>query len=119
MPEKPVTRLAFYLRKACDEGDNTFYETSELGDEFSRACKQRFGESIDIIIYHDIGFSGLHMERPALQRLLQDVRNQQIDVVAYPDPHHLSRDFSDHSTLTRYFASHGVPVVDGSTVMRN
>jgi len=119
MPEKSATRLALYLRKACDEGDDTFYETSELGAEFSRACKQRFGESINVVIYHDIGFSGMHMERPELQRLLQDVRSQQIDVVAYPDPHHLSRDFSDHSTLTRYFASHDVPVIDGSVVMRN
>lgn len=118
MKDKIKTRCALYIRKACDEEDETSYETSRLGEEFSRACRQRFGECIDIVIYHDIGFSGMHMERPELQRLLRDVQNREIDVVVYPAPHHLSRDFADHATLTRHFDSHGVPVIDGSAVMR-
>jgi len=116
MNEKHKIRCALYIRKACDE-EHDIFETSALGEEFSQACRRRFGEFVNVIVYHDIGFSGMHIERPALQRLLQDVRNQHIDIVAYPAPHHLSRDFADHDMLTRYFATHSVPVIDGESVM--
>jgi site-specific DNA recombinase len=117
-PEKHVTRCALYLRKACDEGDDASFDTAKLGEEFSNVCMAHFGMLVVVSIYHDTASSGMHIERPALQRLLQDVRDKHIDIVAYPAPHHLSRDFSDHSMLTRYFATHGVPVIDGSALKR-
>ncbi len=119
MSEKStIKRIALYMRKACDEGDKTYCETAKLGAAFSKACMKRFGESVEVIVYHDIGFSGMHIERPALQRLLQDVQGKRIDIVAYPDHHHLSRDFNDHSMLTRYFATYAVPVINGTAFMR-
>ncbi|MEQ1788804.1 MAG: recombinase family protein [Rickettsiales bacterium] len=106
-------RCALYLRKACSAEDDASYDTSIIGKEFSSSCQQKFGEAVEVIIYHDMGFSGMHTERPALQRLLQDIAAKRIDVVSYPSLSHLSRNNSDETMLVRYFATHNVQTIDG------
>lgn len=106
-------RCALYLRKACSAEDDYSYDTSIIGTEFNNACQQKFGESVEVTIYHDMGFSGMHTERPALQRLLQDIAAKRIDVVSYPNLSHLSRNNSDEMMLVRYFTTHNIKIIDG------
>jgi len=106
-------RCALYLRKACSAEDDSSYDTSIIGKEFSSSCQKKFGESVEVIIYHDMGFSGMHTERPALQRLLQDIAAKRIDVVSYPNLSHLSRNNTDETMLVRYFTTHNVQTIDG------
>ena len=108
---------AVYLRKACTEDDDVSYDTKKLGELFLAGCEKRFGDEVDFTLYHDHGFSGMHTERPALQRLMQDVAAHKIHVVAFPGQHHLSRNSDDSAMLARFFASYSVKMIDVSARM--
>ena len=93
----PLVRCAIYTRKSTEEG---------LEQEFNSLDAQR--ESAEAFIrsqahegwtclperYDDGGFTGGNMERPALQRLLADIRAGKIDCVISCKVDRLSRSFS-------------------------
>jgi site-specific DNA recombinase len=53
--------------------------------------------------YDDGGFSGGSLERPALQRLLQDVRDRKIDVIVVYKVDRLTRSLADFAKLVELF----------------
>ena len=61
--------------------------------------------------YDDGGFSGGTMERPALQRLLQDVENGAIDVIVVYKVDRLSRSLTDFARIVAILERHGVSFV--------
>ena len=61
--------------------------------------------------YDDGGFSGGTLERPALQRLLADVRTGRIDVIVVYKIDRLSRSMLDFLNLVELFEQHGVTFV--------
>ncbi|WP_162252028.1 recombinase family protein, partial [Mesorhizobium sp. Root552] len=73
--QHPKLRCAVYTRKSTEEG---------LDQEFNSLDAQRevgLGWKLVSEHYDDGGVSGGTMERPALQRLLADIRQKKIDVV--------------------------------------
>ena len=58
--------------------------------------------------YDDGGFSGGNTNRPALQRLLQDVRSGKVDIVVVYKIDRLSRSLTDFATLQTEFEKYGV-----------
>jgi hypothetical protein len=58
--------------------------------------------------YDDGGFSGGSMDRPALQRLLADIRAGLVDVVVVYKVDRLTRSLSDFAKLVELFDAHGV-----------
>src|SRR5271166_6149246 len=58
--------------------------------------------------YDDGGFSGGSMERPALQKLLDDVRARKIDVIVVYKVDRLTRSLADFAKLVELFDAHGV-----------
>src|ERR1700751_1700177 len=61
--------------------------------------------------YDDGGFSGGSMERPALQRLLEHVRESRIDVVVVYKVDRLTRSLADFAKLVELFDARGVSFV--------
>ncbi len=61
--------------------------------------------------YNDGGYSGGSTDRPALQRLLADVRAKKIDVIVVYKVDRLTRSLADFAKLVELFDSHGVSFV--------
>ena len=61
--------------------------------------------------YDDGGFSGGNMERPALQRLLADIRAGRIDIVVVYKVDRLTRSLADFARLVELFDAQGVSFV--------
>ena len=110
----PLVRCAIYTRKSTEEG---------LEQEFNSLDAQR--ESAEAFIrsqthegwtclperYDDGGFTGGNMERPALRRLLADIRAGKIDCVVTYKVDRLSRSLLDFAKMMETFEQHGVSFV--------
>src|SRR5260370_14211690 len=98
-PVKPKTlRCAIYTRKSSEEGldqdFNSLHAQREACESFIRS-QQGEGWQLVKTHYDDGGFSGGTMERPALQRLLEDIRPKLIDVGVVYKVHRRNRPLSD------------------------
>ena len=103
-------RCAIYTRKSSEEGLEQDFNSLHAQREACEAfIKSQHGEGWRLIkaAYDDGGFSGGTMERPALQRLLADIRERVIDVIVVykwigsPAPWPTSPRWSSCSTRTR------------------
>jgi len=61
--------------------------------------------------YDDGGFSGGNMERPALQRLLADIREGRIDIIVVYKVDRLTRSLADFARLVEIFDAQEVSFV--------
>src|SRR5918999_5711061 len=61
--------------------------------------------------YGDGGYSGGSTERPALQRLLEDVRAGKVDIIVVYKVDRLTRSLADFAKLVELFDKHGVSFV--------
>jgi len=61
--------------------------------------------------YEDGGFSGGNTDRPALQRLLEDVRAGKVDIIVVYKVDRLTRSLADFAKLVKLFDQHGVSFV--------
>src|SRR5271166_5525723 len=114
-PDKPKTlRCAIYTRKSSEEGleqdFNSLHAQREACESFVRS-QQGEGWRLIKTHYDDGGFSGGSMERPALQRLLEDIRQKLIDVVVVYKVDRLTRSLSDFAKMVEVFDAHGVSFV--------
>src|ERR1700731_564957 len=107
-------RCAIYTRKSSEEG---------LEQEFNSLAAQR--EACEAFIrsqrnegwvwvrtrYDDGGFSGGNLERPALQRLVADIRAGRIDIVVVYKVDRLTRSLADFARLVELFDAEAVSFV--------
>src|SRR5262245_53457622 len=100
MAERPSRRLrcAIYTRKSSEEGleqaFNSLHAQREACEAYVKS-QQHEGWSVLPTIYDDGGFSGGSMERPALKRLLDDVRAGKVDIVVVYKIDRLTRSLFD------------------------
>ncbi len=113
-PDAKLLRCAIYTRKSTEEGleqaFNSLHAQREAGEAYV-ASQQTRGWVVLPERYDDGGFTGAHMERPALQRLLQDVDRGAIDCVLVYKVDRLSRSLLDFSRLMERFDRQGVSFV--------
>jgi DNA invertase Pin-like site-specific DNA recombinase len=109
-----VTRCAIYTRKSSEEGleqaFNSLHAQREACEAYAKSQKHE-GWSVLPTIYDDGGFSGGSMERPALQRLLQDVRDRKADVVVVYKIDRLTRSLFDFAKIVETFDAASVSFV--------
>ena len=109
-----LQRCAIYTRKSSEEGleqnFNSLHAQREACEAFIRS---QAGEGWRLITtaYDDGGFSGGTMERPALQRLLVDIRERLIDTVVVYKVDRLTRALADFAKMVERFDEHGVSFV--------
>jgi DNA invertase Pin-like site-specific DNA recombinase len=108
--EQPKTiRCAIYTRKSTDEGLNMEFNTleaqREAGENYIRSQAYQGWVSLPER-YDDGGYSGGSLERPALQRLLADVKADKIDMIVIYKIDRLTRSLLDFSQLIRVLDEH-------------
>src|SRR5215211_3340677 len=116
MKRQPVRalRCAIYTRVSTEHGLEQEFNSLDNQREASEAyIKSQAHEGWRCLParYDDGGFSGGSMERPALQRLLGEIRSRRIDVIVVYKVDRLTRSLTDFAKLVELFDGHGVSFV--------
>ena len=109
-----IRRCAVYTRKSSEEGLERDFNSLHAQREASEAfIKSQQGEGWKLVktAYDDGGLSGGNMERPALQRLLEDIRHGLIDIVVVYKVDRLTRSLADFAKMVEVFDAQGVSFV--------
>jgi len=110
---KPV-RCAIYTRVSTDQGLEQDFNSLDAQYEASQAYIKSQAHSGWTLLrskYDDGGFSGGNTARPALQRLLDDVRAGKIDIIVVYKVDRLTRSLADFAKLVELFDEHRVSFV--------
>ena len=96
-PAKRV-RCAIYTRVSTDQGLDQDFNSLDAQYDASQAyirSQAHAGWTLLRAKYDDGGFSGGNTERPALQRLLEDVRAGKVDVIGCETPENVAQLLND------------------------
>ena len=107
-------RCAVYTRKSTEEGLDQEFNSLDAQREACVAfvaSQSGMGWRLVTDHYDDGGISGGTMERPALQRLLQDIRDRKVDVVVVYKIDRLTRSLMDFSKIVEVFDANDVSFV--------
>jgi site-specific DNA recombinase len=107
-------RCAIYTRVSTDYGLEQDFNSLDAQYDASQAyirSQAHAGWTPLRTKYDDGGFSGGNTDRPALQRLLQDVRAGKIDVIVVYKVDRLTRSLADFAKLVELFDRHSVSFV--------
>ena len=110
---KPV-RCAIYTRVSTDQGLEQDFNSLDAQYDAAQAYIRSQTHAGWILIrtrYEDGGYSGGSTDRPALQRLLADVKAGKIDVIVVYKVDRLTRSLADFAKLVELFDAHGVSFV--------
>jgi len=111
---KPVLRCAIYTRKSSEEGleqsFNSLDAQREAGEAFILSQRQE-GWRMLPARYDDGGYSGGTMERPALQRLLEDIQANKVNVIVVYKVDRLTRSLADFAKIVEALEARGVSFV--------
>lgn len=97
-----AVRCAIYCRKSTDEGLDQAFNSLDAQWEACAAyvaSQVHEGWTLSPERYQDGGFSGGTMERPALKRLLEDVRGGKVDVIVLYKIDRLTRSLADFARI--------------------
>jgi site-specific DNA recombinase len=112
--DRKCKRCAVYTRKSSEEGleqeFNSLAAQREACEAYIRS-RQHEGWALAKTRYDDGGFSGGTVQRPALQRLLTDIRAGRIDIVVVYKVDRLTRALADFARLVEIFDREGVSFV--------
>ena len=107
-------RCAIYTRKSTEEGLDMDYNSLDAQRDACQAyiASQKSEGWVALRdAYDDGGFSGGTLNRPGVQRLLEDVQEGLIDVIVVYKIDRLSRSLADFSKLVELFDQHKVTFV--------
>src|SRR5215467_1397178 len=107
-------RCAIYTRKSSEEGLEQEFNSLAAQREACEAyihSQQHEGWVLARTRYDDGEFSGGNLERPALQRLLADIRTRRIDIVVVYKVDRLTRSLADFARLVEIFDAQNVSFV--------
>lgn len=111
---KRKTRCAIYTRKSTEEGLDMEFNSLDAQREACEsyiASQKHEGWMMLADAYDDGGFTGGNMDRPALKRLISDIKNGLIDTVVVYKVDRLSRSLADFAKLIELFDAHKVSFV--------
>jgi DNA invertase Pin-like site-specific DNA recombinase len=109
-----AVRCAIYTRVSTDQKLEQDFNSLDAQYDASQAyirSQAHAGWTLLRGKYDDGGFSGGDTDRPALQRLLDDVRAGKIDVIVVYKVDRLTRSLSDFAKLVELFDKHNVSFV--------
>ena len=116
MSRDPVklVRCAVYTRVSTDQGLEQDFNSLHAQYEASQAyikSQAHAGWTLIRSKYDDGGFSGGNTDRPALQKLLEDVRCGKVDIIVVYKVDRLTRSLADFAKLVELFDQNGVSFV--------
>ncbi len=107
-------RCAIYTRVSDDQGLEQDFNSLHAQYDASQAYIRSQAHADWTLVrskYDDGGFSGGNTDRPALQRLLDDVRADKIDIIVVYKVDRLTRSLADFAKLVELFDQNGVSFV--------
>jgi site-specific DNA recombinase len=107
-------RCAVYTRKSSEEGLEQEFNSLDAQREACEAyitSQKHEGWTALAALYDDGAYSGGTMDRPALQRLLDDIRAGKVDVVVVYKVDRLTRSLADFAKMVEVFDAQGVSFV--------
>jgi site-specific DNA recombinase len=110
----PRRRCAIYTRKSTEEGLEQAFNSLDAQRESCEAyVLSQAGEGWDCLPdrYDDGGWSGGNMDRPAMKRLLEDIRQGRVDIVVVYKVDRLTRSLMDFARIVETFDSNNVSFV--------
>jgi DNA invertase Pin-like site-specific DNA recombinase len=110
---KPIP-CAIYTRVSTDSGlDQEFNSLDAQYDAASAYIRSQAHARWTLVRtrYDDGGFSGGSTDRPALQRLLADVKARKVQIIVVYKVDRLTRSLADFAKLVELFDAHGVSFV--------
>jgi site-specific DNA recombinase len=113
-PRRSTVRCAIYTRKSTEEGLEQEFNTLDAQRDAAEAfIRSQRGEGWVALPEHydDGGFTGANMDRPALQKLLQDVRDGLVDCVMVYKVDRLTRSLLDFARIMEVLDKHGASFV--------
>jgi site-specific DNA recombinase len=109
-----LTRCAIYTRKSSEEGleqdFNSLHAQREACEAYIKSQKHE-GWKLLPEAYDDGGISGGTMQRPALQRLLEEVKAKKVDTIVVYKVDRLTRSLADFARMVELFDAQGVSFV--------
>ena len=109
---KKLFRCAIYTRKSTEHNLDLEFNSLDAQREACEAyIKSQAHEGWRLVPghYDDGAFSGASLDRPAMQKLLADVRSRTIDIVLVYKVDRLTRSLADFAKLIELFDAHEVP----------
>ncbi len=114
MEHKKTLRCAIYTRKSSEEGLEQSFNSLDAQREACEAyakSQQHEGWKVIKESFDDGGFSGGTIERPALTRLIEQIKRKLIDIIIVYKVDRLSRSLSDFVKLVELFDQYKVSFV--------
>jgi site-specific DNA recombinase len=114
MTTTPKVRCAIYTRKSSEEGLEMSFNSLDAQREACESyIKSQRHEGWQVVPtkYDDGGFSGGNMQRPALNKLLEDIAAKRIDTVVVYKVDRLTRSLADFAKIVEQFDQQGVSFV--------
>ena len=102
-----IFRCAIYTRKSSDEGLEQEFNAQREACEAYVTSQRHAGWIALPDMYDDGGLSGGTMERPALQRLLADIKARKVQIIVVYKVDRLTRSLADFAKI--------VDVLDATT----
>lgn len=105
---------AIYTRKSTDERLDMEFNTLDAQREACEAyitSQRSEGWTCSPTFYDDGGFSGGSLERPALKRLLDDIKARKVNIIVVYKIDRLTRSLADFAKLVDVFDEYGVTFV--------
>ena len=109
-----VRRCAIYTRKSTEEGlDQAFNSLDAQREACEAYIKSQAHEGWKPVkaAYDDGGFSGGSMERPAVKRLMADLKQGLVDIVVVYKVDRLTRSLADFAKIVEILDGHGASFV--------
>jgi DNA invertase Pin-like site-specific DNA recombinase len=110
----PRIRCAIYTRKSSEEGLEQSFNSLDAQREACRAfitSQKHEGWRPHGTVDDDGGFSGSNLDRPALRRLFEDIKEKKIDTVVVYKVDWLTRSLADFAKIVEIFDTHKVSFV--------
>src|SRR5665213_3637661 len=112
-PTKPA-RCAIYTRVSTDQGLDQDFNSLDAQYEASEAYIRSQAHAAWAVVrnrYDDGGFSGGSTDRPALQRLLTDIKARKVDIIVVYKVDRLTSSLADFAKLVELFDQQNVSFV--------
>ena len=112
--EAKIKRCIIYTRKSTEKGLEQDYNSLDAQRESAEnyiKSQNHNGWQLLPTHYDDGGYSGGTTERPALKRLMEDIKAGGIDVIVVYKLDRLSRSLLDFMNLAEFFEQHNVGVI--------
>ena len=109
-----AVRCAIYTRVSTDAGLDQDFNSLDAQYEAAQAyikSQAHAGWALVRTRYDDGGFSGGSTDRPALQKLLEDVKAHKVKIIVVYKVDRLTRSLADFAKLVELFDAHGVSFV--------